>query len=632
MKPYFTHLLILLKRLGIALLIFSICRILFYIFNSNHFSEVSFDLFIFGIRFDLVAISYLFLPFIFFSIIPFSFRNFRKYQLFLSVLFYLGNTIGIVLNLVDLAYFDFTLKRSTTDLFSIIGADDGKDFFKLLHLYIVDFWYDYMLLIGLVILSYFLYKKYGYFKKNFYPYNKKDYLLHTLIFIIGIASTIIGTRGGLQYKPISIINAGQYTASQNTSIVLNTPFTILKTLFNDNIQTITYYSNEELGAIYSPVISIKNNAAFKNKNVVLIILESFAKEYVGALNNETGYTPFIDSLIKKSYVFNNAYANGYKSIESLPSILAGLPSLMNKPFLASNYSGNQINGLPFHLKEMGYHTSFYHSGSNGTMGFNGFVGACGIDNYHGLNEYPTPKKDYDGSWGIFDEPYFQYFADELNHKPEPFFSSIFTISSHHPYTIPKEHAGRFPKGDLPLHETIGYTDYALKKFFETIKKMAWYNNTLFLFTADHSARSRTSLYKNRLGRFAIPAFIFDPSEHLIGENNEIFQQTDILPSILGIIGTEKKIISFGNNAFDSSQKFIVNYVNSSYQIATQDYFLIFDGQQSTGLFNLKNDPFMKTNLINIKVEEEIKDLLESKLKAIIQQYNNRMINNNLSIE
>ncbi len=630
MSSYLFHLKLLLKKLGIAFLIFSLCRLLFYLFNSYHFTDVSFSLFLYGIRFDAIAISFLFSPLIILHLIPFSFKNFSWYQKLLSIAFYSANTIAIALNLIDVSYFDFTLKRTTSDFFGMVGT--GNDFINLLPRYIIDFWYNYLLLIALLFLSWFLYKKYCKSTAKFFPFTKKDYLVHSTIFIVFSTLSVLGMRGGIQYKPIDIVNAGQYTQAQNIPIVLNTPFTIIKTILVDNIETVEYFSEAEIENIYTPKKIINEEGALKGKNVVLIILESFAKEYVGGFNNGEGYTPFIDSLLNESFVFNNAYANGQRSIESLPCILTGLPQLMSSSYVLSNYAGNQLDGLPKILKQAGYNTSFYHGGANGTMGFNGFVGVAGIDNYFGLNEYPTKEKNYDGLWGIFDEPYLQYYAHELNKKRQPFFSAIFTVSSHHPYTIPKEHKGEFPKGNLPLHETIGYTDYSLKEFFKTAKKMPWFNNTVFVFTADHSSQSNAFKYKTRLGRYAIPVFFNAPSTYLKGISDDYFQSIDITPTILNLIGIKKSIISFGNDAFAKDEKFVVNYINKSYQIAYKEYFLVFDGEKTTEFYNLKNDSLLTNNLINNlnPSQKKSKNNTEKLLKGIIQQYNNRLINNELS--
>jgi len=149
MRFYFHNTILLLKKLGLAFFIFSLSRIIFSLFNTAHFSDISISLFFYGLRFDLVAISYFFAPLILLQLIPFSFRNYKWYQQLLAFVFYLGNTIAISLNLIDVAYFDFTLKRTTADFFGMVGT--GDDFFKLLPHYIIDFWYNYILLAALII-------------------------------------------------------------------------------------------------------------------------------------------------------------------------------------------------------------------------------------------------------------------------------------------------------------------------------------------------------------------------------------------------------------------------------------------------------------------------------------------------
>jgi phosphoglycerol transferase MdoB-like AlkP superfamily enzyme len=631
MNSYLTHLKLLIKKIGIVFFIFSLCRVLFYLFNSQHFNDVSFGLFFYGLRFDLVAISFIFSPLIILHILPFPFRSRKWYNQILSILFYVLTTISVAINLIDVAYFDFTLKRTTSDFFGMIST--GNDFFNLLPHYIIDFWYNYILFFILLSIAWLLHSKCISQKNNFQPYNLKIYFFHTLIFILFSGVSVIGMRGGFQYMPIDIINAGQYAKAQNIPIVLNTPFTIIKTVFADKIELVSYYSEEEIETVYTPKTKIKGSRSQKGKNVVLIILESFAKEYVGGYNNGNGFTPFIDSLLNDSYVFNNAYANGSRSIESLPCILAGIPQLMPTPYTLSNYSGNQIQGLPQLLKKEGYNTSFYHGGANGTMGFNGFVGAVGIDNYFGLNEYPNNSKDYDNYWGIFDEPYLQYYASELNSKNEPFFSTLFTVSSHDPYTIPKEHFGKFPKGDLPLHETVGYTDYSLRLFFEKAEKMSWFNNTIFVFTADHSVQSNSAKYKTSIGRYAVPLFIYDPTGNLKGLDSTLVQHIDISPTILDLVGGKNSIISFGNSAFNNNDKFVIQYANGAYQITTEDNFLIFDGEITTEFYYLKSDSLLTNNFVLQALSDQCEDdkqNIEKKLKGIIQQYNNRLINNQLS--
>lgn len=580
----------------------------------------------------MVAISFLFAPTVLLQLAPFSFRNLNWYRKFTNVFYFTGLFLGVTFNMLDVGYFEYTLKRTTADLFGLVS--EGDDFWTLLPHYIIDFWYAYLAAAILLFIAIKVNKLWCEKNLTFYPYNKKDYFVNSLIFIGFSGFLIIGMRGGLQYKPLNIVNAAQYASAQNIPIVLNTPFTVMKTLSSDKLEPCSYFPEDELVKIYTPEQHIEGNGQLAGKNIVFIIMESFAKEYVGFLNNTKGYTPFLDSLMSNSYVYTNAYANGQRSMESLPSILAGLPQLMNSSYITSNYASNELDGLPKLLKQQGYNTSFYHGGSNGTMGFNGFTKIIGVDKYYGMNEYPLKlkEKDYDGLWGIFDEPYLQYFAQELNTKQEPFFSSVFTLSSHHPYTIPKNHENKFPQGNLPIHESIGYADYSLKQFFKTASQMEWFNNTVFVFTADHSSLSEKPYYKTKLNRLAIPIFIYTPDSSFVGKDSTLFQQIDITPTLLNYTNINTSIITFGNTPYNSDNKFIANYISGNYQVSYKNYFLIFDGEKSTNFYNTTIDTLLTNNLINKlnKKDEKIKNRLENKLKAVIQQYNNRIISNNLS--
>ncbi|MCB0400670.1 MAG: sulfatase-like hydrolase/transferase, partial [Flavobacteriales bacterium] len=627
MPATFQHLQSLGKKVAIAFLLFTLCRISFVVFNAGHFNNITIGLFFYGIRFDMVSIAYLMAPLTFFELLPFPFRSTNGYQKLLKWLFYLPLIIGIGFNMVDLGYFQYTLKRTTFDFFDMVSA--GDDFWKLLPNYIIDFWYAYVVFAVLIWFTVFSYKRFCPKIIESAQYSIKDYWRHALVFVFSLVLVVIGMRGGFQYRPIDMVNAGQYTQAQNTPVILNTPFTLLKTIFTVNLTPVEFYDEEKLASIYTPVTSIQNTLPFSKRNVVIFILESFSKEYIGYYNQGKGYTPFLDSLMDHSYVFTNAYANGQRSIESLPSILAGLPQLMNTPYSASNYAGNHLDALPFLLRKYGYNTSFYHGGANGTMGFNGLTGSIGVEHYFGMNEYPEQEKDYDGKWGIFDEPYLAYFGKDLGQKPTPFFSAVFTLSSHHPYPVPEAYQNTFPKGNLPIHETIGYTDYALRKFFKNYRQEPWFQNTLFVFTADHASQSESAYYKTNLNRFAVPAVIYDPTGELTGEQSDYFQQTDITPTLLNLLGIQETIVCFGNDAFGDKEKFVVNFISGNYQLASGNYFIMFDGQQTSGFYNVEKDSLLSDNLLSHLTAEESheKERLEAKIKAIIQQYNNRMINN-----
>jgi len=666
------HITLLIKRLGILLILFSLCRVLFYLYNLSYFSEITsadfIIIFLHGIRFDISAILMSNSLFIVLHLIPISQREHPLYQKLLKILFHSFNTITLLTNCIDIEYFKFTFKRSTADLFNMMGL--GEDVKNLLPQFLTDYWHIGIMCVLLMVLSEFLYRKTrplprplpepclpagrgeGRARAQDSPLPKYSlgqvgwrFFVQSTLFIVCMGVFVIGFRGGLQLKPIGIITAGKYTAARNIPLVLNTPFAIMTTLGKQELKEQTYFSEHQLNSIFSPYHShqpLAINSPLRvttreawhqpsNINVVVIILESFSSEYIGVLNRAgNSYTPFLDSLASEGLVFDNCFANGKKSIEAVPAILAGLPTLMNNPYITSIYAGNDINSFASLLKGKGYHTSFYHGGNNGTMGFDAFVKAVGFKDYYGRNEYDKDM-DYDGTWGIFDEEYFQFFADHLNQTGQPFFSCFFSLTSHVPYKIPKRYEDEFKEGELKIHKSIRYADFALREFFKTASAMPWFDNTLFVITADHTSDAVLPFYQSRVGMYAVPLIFYKHNSALKGINHKTTQQTDIMPSVLHYLNYQDSFIAFGNSVFDTtSEGFAVNFLNGVYQIIDGHHILQFDGKECIGLYNFKTDSVLQNNLLTS--EPKIEEQLKRKLKAIIQNYNNRLINNQLTIE
>ncbi len=525
---------------------------------------------------------------------------------------------------MDFEYFKFTFKRTTFDLFTTkgIGADVGS----LLPTFIQDYYY--LILIGILLIlgAYQLYKK---TEKRELP--KLKFLNYFLFALPTVMIWGIGFRGGLQYKPLNVIQAGEYAKSVNIPLVVNTPFTLIKSYGKSGLEAVEYFeSKEELNAIFNPRLSFYSDSAAKspNTNVVLIILESFSAEYVGAISGKESYTPFLDSLIGEGLLFENSYANGKKSIEALPAILSSIPALMNNSYISSKYSSNQIQSIASVLKSEGYETSFYHGGANGTMGFDAFSRMAGVEEYIGLDQYPK-EGDFDGNWGIFDEPFLQFVAEKLDKKSKPFFAGIFTLSSHHPYTVPEKYEGRFPEGELPILKSVGYADYALSKFFEKIQDKDWFDNTLFVITADHTAQSMEPRYASRTGIYRVPLLFYHKGKIKAERKKSLAQQSDIFPSVVDYLDLDKELIAFGESVFsDGENRFAVNYINETYQLIEGNYSLQFDGEKSIALYNYVADPSMKNNLLAEYVK--VANRMEEKLKAIIQQYQEALIHNQLT--
>ncbi len=619
---YSKQILTIIKQLLLLLLIYALCRILFFAFNHKSFADVGFVDFslicIKALRFDISTIILTNAIYILALLLPFRFIANERFQNILKYFFVATNSIAILANCIDFAYFPYIQKRTTAEVFQLFTL--GDDVWQLLPSFIIDFWF---VPIFWILLTFVLFKLY---QKPTPTHEQKSSLIKTIsLFLVSIFVLIIGYRGGFQLKPISIISAAESTESKYIPLIINTPFSIIKTYGQGELEEKKYFDFSEISKTYNP-LKAGSKEPFNKKNVVLIILESFSKEFIGSLSGRKTYTPFLDSLIKQSVVFENAFANGKKSMEGIPAIVAGIPTLMNEPYITSTYGSNKINSLPNLLKEQGFQSAFYHGGTNGTMGFDAFCNIAGYDKYIGRTEYNN-EKDFDGNWGIWDDKFLQFFSSSLNTTNEPFFSTVFTLSSHHPYNVPNEFKSMFEEEELPIHKSIRYADYSLRKFFEEASKAKWYNNTLFVLVADHTGVSNDGFYNNSVGTFEIPIIFYSPAMLKPERITKVAQQIDIMPSVLSLLNYPKDYFAFGNNLFDSTQTtFAVQYANSSYQLINDTEVLQFDGTNKTSVYNYKADSLLTKNISGNGNNAEVL------LKSIIQTYNNSLLKNKMTIE
>lgn len=628
MKNHLKHLLFLGQSVLLALLFYGFSRLIFIFFTLDQFPLLFEDCIVGalaqGIRFDLSAIAYLNIFFILLSLVPSRKRETSGYQNLLKGLFVLFNGIALSLNLADIVNVQFTGKRMTADIVSFIFQ--GEDATNLAGDFLNDYWVLFLLLFALI---FGLYKSYSFIQnRQFFLHRSKNNLNSYLLSIFCLFLTVLAMRGGTQLRPIKNIHASYYAQGKYVPIILNTPFSILSTLSEKGIQEKNYFSSDIAQSYFNAEKTFQSDSSI-SKNVIVIILESFAREYMGAYNNFEGYTPFLDSLMNYSTVCKNAYANGKKSIEGIPAILSGIPALTDKPFILSQYGTQKGNSIPSVLNKNGYNSSFYHGGHPGTMGFDAYAEIADFNSYVDLSDYPTREQDYDGKWGIADDPFLQFFKSDLDAKIEPFFSTVFTLSSHHPFTIPTQYIGRFPKGDLPMHECVGYTDFALKHFFEEAKKSSWYENTIFIITADHTFKSTHKEYQNSNGLYAIPLIIHEPSVNEYSIITKTCQQADILPTVIDYLHLDTSLVCFGNSVLDSSG-FAVNYLNNIYQFFEDEYLLQFNGLECLALYNTKEDSLLQRNILNSEIELALN--MENQLMAIIQEYNYRMLHNKLKLD
>lgn len=630
---------LILIRLSIILLLLSTSRWLIYVFNTENFSGLSFSellrLYFVGFRFDLHTLIVFNSPLIILYSLPFKFKYKRAYKKTVDLIFIITNSITIALNLIDVIYYRYLDKRMSSELFSFFkGTDDNQA--NMLLSFVQDFWFMFLIFFIFLFIIIILTKNTR-LKETYYPNERFWYINQSITFVIFMGLSVLGIRGGFQLKPITLITATEYTTAQNIPLIINTPFNMVMSSTTASLEKIEYFDDSEIDDLYCPVHNELTSNRFiktekEKQNVVLIILESFGQEMIGFYNSgyKESLTPFLDSLFRESLTFDGI-ANGRRSIEALPSIFSGLPALMPTDYPSSKYAVNRLDGFGSLLKKHDYRTAFFHGGNNGTMSFNTTAKTSGFDDYYGRNEYGNDK-DFDGTWGIFDGPFLQYTAKTLNKYEEPFAAVIFTLSSHHPYSLPDGYKIVGLDNATPFEKTVRYVDDALRSFFATVSQYEWFENTLFVITADHvSPEHSFETYKNIKGTYQVPIAFY--SKETIENHNtkEIAQHIDIGVSILSALNIDEEVFSFGRNIFDSIQKpNYINYLNNIYQYYDGQYLLESDGENIKAVYDIENDSLIKNNLYhNDKNQwEEI----DKAFKLRLQQYNNRMINNKLYIK
>ena len=624
---------LLLYRLATALFLLSVSRWMIYLFNINIFHKLSlaeaFNLYLAGLRFDLSVLAYINIPVILAYTLPLPFIGNKIFQKVVSVMYVAFNSIAIILNLVDVVYFRYIGKRMTSELLQFLSNKNEN--FGLLGQFANDFWY---MIVAAVVFTFVLIvvaKETKIRQSSESETNRNMLITRILTFTIIAILTVIACRGGLQHKPINLATSLKYTNTDNVPIVLNTPFSIARSSSSHSLEMMNLVENPSYSPIHFGTASerfVKRH--IDKQNVVIIILESFGQEAIKYYNTGRDYsiTPFLDSLLSKSLTFDG-YANGRRSIESLPSILAGIPSLMESDFSSSRYFGNRIDGIGTHLKSHGYRTAFFHGGNNGTMNFDAMCQQTGFDDYYGRKEYGNDD-DFDHKWGIFDGPFLQYAAQKMNEYDTCFAAIVYTLSSHHPFTLPRDFS--LPEKSnqwTGFEKTVYYTDCALRDFFSTAKKMPWFDSTLFVITADHANTEHLyPEYSTIIGMYAIP-IAFYAKNITPHKSNEIAQQTDISISTLSAIGINDTIFSYGRNLFSKKEKqSFICYINQTYQYSNGEYLLQSDGKNTLAIFRHKEDRMLRNDLsshINCHdVDQEFKERL--------QDYNNRMIMNQLFYE
>ena len=565
-----SHIALLAWRLALLYAVLAICRAIFWRYNYagiGPLADAELPALARGaLLFDTVSVLYANALLIVLSLIPLHLRERRWWQRMLYFYYVVVNALLVVaVNLGDAVYFRYTQKRFTAE--EIFFADNDNSL-QLVGKFMAE--NIPLLLAGIGLIA--LLALAGGRKARPEPLCRRPLCYYgggTVLLVVAALLSVAGMRGGVtrMTRPVTLSNATLYTAdSGKANLILSNPFCILRTIGSaGGVSYRKFFPPEELPRRFTPVHRPADSTAVNlaGRNVVIFIMESMSAEHSAHLMPEIyadrktkGFTPFLDSLMRSGLCFKRMYANGTRSIQAMPSVLGSIPSFKT-PFVLMPQSLGESRQLPAILRDKGYATAFFCGSERGSMGFGAYARSAGVERLVSREDYEARhgKEDFDGYWGIWDEPFLQYAGEEMSALPEPFFAALFTLSSHHPFVVPDAYRDLLPEGLTRNHKCVAYTDNAFRRFFARYAGEEWFRRTVFVFVADHvSSEKFAPVTRTYPGNYHIIGFMYTPDGALRGEVGDVVQQLDIMPTVLGLVGSEEPYFAFGRDVLNEPER------------------------------------------------------------------------------
>ena len=502
-----------------------------------------------------------------------------------------------------------------------------------------------ILLIFIIIEGIYLYISLKAFNNDIYKDREKGITFFNdigTIFLVGILS-VFGARGGFSQNTLNWGRAyfSKYSFANQTAI--NGVFALGKSMDlarkdrrngKSNISKI--FTSEELknnmreyiGTEKDNFISDKNvllretktGKEVKNYNVVIVLMESFMGDTVGALGGSPDLTPNYNKLAEEGVLFTNFFSNGNRSNRGILSVLTGFPSQYGKSILKKPVGQKPFVSLAQILKERGYSAHFMYGGDIEFDNMKGFFETNGITNFVSRDNFP--KKERTIKWGVPDDKLFDRAAEYLGTLKQPFFFEVFTLSNHAPFDI-DENFKEFTEEDYPDYERYNafkFADYSIGRFVNAVKDKEWVKNTIFVFVADHGENRRKPIEID-WKKFSNPLVIWTPGGQLKHEIiDKAGSQLDLLPTIMGLLGGDYIHSAWGKDLLSEENKDGFAYVVENNFIGIIDKENIYiDGINIEGVLRKKSDDSI---IEDRELTEKYKKAARTYLELSIQQEKN----------
>jgi phosphoglycerol transferase MdoB-like AlkP superfamily enzyme len=385
-----------------------------------------------------------------------------------------------------------------------------------------------------------------------------------LSFIVFFFLIFTGIRGG--WTAIPITTSAAYFSQHNilNMAAVNPGYNMLMSVldankFNDE-SMFRFMKDEEASKLTKAIHQVEKDSTIsilkvQKPNIVILLLESWSGDMIESLGGEAGITPEFRKLEQEGLLFTNFYASGNRSQQAMGSLFAGIPGL---PITTITNHPEKYASLPSFVKDLkskGYYTSFYFGGELIYGNILSYLMSTGFDKI--LEGKDLDSKLQRGKLGIHDEFMFRLLPEELSRNKQPFFTTLFTLSSHSPYDFPMEHSIQWPLLEKDFVNSVAYTDRGIGEFFALARKERWYNNTLFILMADHSHNSYRNHELQSFPYHKIPLLLCGPAlaDSLHGKKFEkISGNTDLTSTLLHQLGMPADAYPWSKNLLNAYYK------------------------------------------------------------------------------
>ena len=622
------------------LLYFALHRAVFYIYNHSFFSEYpileQLQGFWEAIHLDFSTAGYLIaLPTLLLISYVFSIKFINRLNYLFVVL------IGMISVTDTLLYHEWGYKLNayalsfvfypTQMMASITG-------YQLLLSFVLE-----ISLIGFGIFLYRVITKLGVEKpKAFTPFdfkkNRTQPFFYGIISLLLIALTFLAIRGSLGLAPINQSSAYYSVHAPLNHLATNTSWNLLFSILKANKAKkqggVNYFAKEKVEENLKKVYESNPKEQQKilrytRPNVVVVILESYTSDVIETLGGEKGIAPHFSKMTKEGLLFDHIYSTADRTDKGVVGILSGYPAQMNSSIIKEPQKFEKLPVLPSVFKDKGYSTSVYYGGESEYANFKAYWHHAGFDEIIDQNQFE--EKDKNSKWGAHDHVVFEKVIQDLNKQQAPFFTTVLTLSCHEPFETPistpydeaaKTETDKDKKEANLFRKAAYYADWSINKFMEEAKKQSWYEQTLFIFVADHGHRL-PKLYKDtrQTEKYRIPLLFYGNAisqEFLAKRNTTIGSQTDIATTLLAQLGIDNTAFKWGKDLLNpSSKQFAFYCYDEGMTWITPDGSLRYT--ETTGTSQTKT-----TNTSN-KQQELLNELpyAKSYLQALLEDYANK---------